>query len=154
MTSASNVPRMLQSPPDPRLIVKDGQLLYDANRDHRHPYLYVVTNHLLDNRSEPFQGRTIVFIQDTTPEAIEAIRTFELELRMPLGPDAAIARTGMSLYFFYVTTNSHTSNAGLFELLINDIIFARDLNGTMAPEDDVLQGFIGDRSVVSNCFHV
>lgn len=100
---------MLRSPPDPRYIVKDGQLLYDANRDHRHPYLYVVTNHPLDKRSEPFKGRTIVFVQDTTPEAIEAIRTFELELRMPLGPDAAIARTGMSLYFCHIMTDLHTS---------------------------------------------
>lgn len=89
-------PRMLRVPPDPRYIVEGGSLLYDANRDHRHPYLYIVDNHPLDKRIGPFQGRTIVFVQDTTPEAIAAIRTFEMELKMPLGPDASVARLGVN----------------------------------------------------------
>lgn len=76
---------MAEVPPNPQLIVPGGKLLYNSNRDARHPYMYVVENHQLDQRVVPFKGRVIVFIQDTLDEAIFSIEEFEDEMELPFG---------------------------------------------------------------------
>lgn len=94
---ADSQPQMLQVPPNEQYIVPGGTLLYHPNRDARHAYLYVVNNHPLDQRSTPFKGRTIVFIQDTSENGIKNIKAFEAELKVPLGPDRNVEPLGRFL---------------------------------------------------------
>ena len=73
-----SAPKMLCVPPDERYIVPNGRLLFHPDRDGRHPYLYEVETHPLDQRTDPaLKGRTIVFIQDTSPEGLQKIQAFE-----------------------------------------------------------------------------
>jgi hypothetical protein len=91
-----SAPKMLQVPPDERYIVPNGRLLFHPNRDGRHPYLYAVETHPLDQRTEAtLKGRAIVFIQDTSPEGLQNIQDFEDTLCIPLGPDNTIPDLGM-----------------------------------------------------------
>lgn len=89
------LPCMQLEPSDKRFVVPGGTLLYHPNRDDRHPYMYTVENHPLDTRVERFKGRMIVFIQDTSKDAIDRLRAFESELRIPVGPDHTIPELGM-----------------------------------------------------------
>lgn len=140
--------QMLQVPADGRYIVSGGILLYHPNRDGRHAYLYVVPNHPLDQRSTPFNGRSIVFIQDTSENGIKRMKEFESTLKVPLGPDRNVEKLGK--YFSSFCKSLIYGYSGLFKLLENDLIFARELEGTQNPLDDVLTAFVGDGYVPSN----
>lgn len=126
---------MLESGPESRLTVPEGELLFSSNRDGRFPYLYEVKSHP-KVRNTNIIKRIIVYVQDTSKEALEALWDFEEMLRVPLGPDAAMGDLGRwlkhapFLYYSLVTP-------GLFDMEDGMVVFARAL-GCQEAEKDVI----------------
>ncbi|KAM6491412.1 hypothetical protein JOM56_013186, partial [Amanita muscaria] len=117
---------------DDQFRIPNGTLLFHENRDAHLPYIYIVPDHpLVDHQKfcHSSQGRILVFIVDTDPISMAKQYTFEQELVVPLGPDVLI------------------KSLGLFELIDDDIVFARDLHGPLLPSgqldpmNDVVQAW-------------
>lgn len=89
-------PKMQKEPPNMHR-VPGGTLLFHPNRDGRLPYLYTVQSHPLVDRSKlrvDSPGRILVYIQDTSKEAMTAQAVFEDTLEVPLGPDELMVELG------------------------------------------------------------
>ncbi|KAF9455335.1 hypothetical protein BDZ94DRAFT_1327628 [Collybia nuda] len=115
--------------------IPNGTLLHHPNRDSHLPNLYVVNEHPLVDRSKisaQSQGRIIIYVQNTSENVMRALAVFEDTLKIPLGP------------------NQLMDEQGLFALLNDDIIFARQLkDGILAsPENDVVQAWVCDGRMI------
>lgn len=89
-------PKMQKEPPITHR-VPGGNLLFHPNRDGRLPYLYIVQNHPLVDRSKlrvGSPGRILVYVQDTSKETMTAQAAFEDTLEVPLGPDELMVELG------------------------------------------------------------
>jgi hypothetical protein len=87
----------------PELVVPDGVLLYDVNRDGRFPYIFQVDSHPLAHDRDPLSpGRILVYIQDTSVEGLEALEAFEASLEVPLGPNDSVTDLGACMHFNFL----------------------------------------------------
>jgi hypothetical protein len=126
-----------QAPTD--FCVPGGTLIYDAVRDSRFPYIHQVKSHPLVHDPDILaNGRIFVFIQDTSPQAMEKLKEFEDSLEVPLGPDENMEGQGEPNS--RPSSNRIKSCLGMFELLPNDVLFSRDMHDP-DPEKDVVQGW-------------
>jgi hypothetical protein len=80
-------------PDNPALVVAEGTLIFDSNRDGRFPYLFEVQAHPLVHDLNAVK-KIIVYIQDTSPEALKRQFSFEENLYIPLGPDKTMSDLG------------------------------------------------------------
>jgi hypothetical protein len=93
----ANQSRMLEEAPVE--LRPGGMLLYDESRDGRFPYIYAIDAHPHVYDRDPSSSRRILlFIQDTSREAMEKLKLFEDSLEVPLGPNASMAGSG-DLFF-------------------------------------------------------
>ena len=92
---------MSTSPPR-EFVVPEGVLLYHDARDERFPYIYEVKEHPLVDCSKwvpVLMGRILVFIADTSEEAMRELLDFEEGLVVPMGSDEYIRSLGNILSY-------------------------------------------------------
>jgi len=87
----------LEGPADPRYRIPQGELLYNAERDARFPYIYRIPTHLLVHLPE-LMKQILIHIVDTSLEARIDRARWHKTLTIPLGPDKLMEKYGMSFF--------------------------------------------------------
>ncbi|KAI0688826.1 hypothetical protein C8Q76DRAFT_803287 [Earliella scabrosa] len=118
-TSDSTSPNAGQGRPAPRL-PKGAVLVKIPGRDPRLPKLWLVKTHVKVKVKWQVK-RIFIYLQDTSPKAMEEYYKFVAAMPFPEGMREAIRK------------------AGFFFLKPGDYVFCRDIRGSQKEEDDVLQ---------------
>jgi hypothetical protein len=110
-------------------------IVISAKRNRHLPTLFQVKLHPLVSENQ--QGRTFVYVQDTTKDHMKKFAKWANERNIPSGTDTQVEEQGKTkILSLFGSFGGNTYHTGKFKLVVGDTIFAHNAQGSQEAKDD------------------